>query len=273
MPITGTWKERVSIQSGAQRWGNGWDPIHAQPSGQGRGTAPNPELPDSVDYEIVDMTAPYTTYHDDQYSNSIWGYGPETGTSDRPNYSVTTPEFRGAANYPAFDENGDDKRSRMHGPPLIETTKLNPQEEASAGWTNKESTFVDEPDPSAPSQYEMQTSMTQRDKVRAGSQEPLGRASKYNQPIPSRPGPMKLRTWIDSVTRLTAMFPVQQAFMVRPFWARNAGTGDVQDLAVNDAYQSVPLQRVPPPDPDQGAVMDGSPANFYDSGSWMVSYA
>jgi len=271
MPITGNWKEQTSIQAGARIWGTGWNPVHAQRSGEGRNIAPDSEATPPVDMGIVDLNAPYTTYESDGPSDSIWGYGVQTGTADRPNLGQPGMQQRQHADFPGWESNGDAIRSRDHGAEVTEVSKKNFIREALDGWRNKETTEITDAKPSDSSQYVMQTSMTQRDKLRGPSQT-TGRASKFTAGIPSRIIGEKLKTLIGSPDRLSAMFPAQQAFMVRPFWERNAGTDDPAKMEPNAEIGRVPFQRVAPADPFQGTELVGTTSGYMDTGSWMVSY-
>jgi len=278
MPITGAWKNQVQIQAGPLIWGTGWNPIHAHPNYYGgRNVAPNEGQNDPAqrDFEIIDLNAPYVTWETDGPSESIWGYGTGTGTSDRPRLGQDHDQTAGGRDnlepWPPKNINGDHIRSVDRGAEQQYITKRNFQDEALNGWVNKEVTEVTDAKPS-PESYEMQTSMRQRDKVRGPSQT-SGRASKYSLSIASRIIGEKLKTMVGSPERLSDMFPRQQAFMVRPFWERSAGTDLAVKMRPNAMYESVPLQRIPPADPYQGPEMEGSTSGFYDSGSWMVSYS
>lgn len=271
MPITGTWKEQRNIQAGARIWGSGWNPIHAVPDAYGgRNIAPNTQM-EARDYEIVDLNAPYTTYETDPSAEvPYFGYGEYNGSAERPPWTETSPNHRNIDDYPPMNANGDVIRSHRIGTDARETSKKNPMDEALNGWTNKENTAVTDSQPSDPSQYEMQTSMTQRDKVRNMSQT-TGRASTYSAPIVSRIIGEKLKRLVGSPERLADMFPRQQAVMVRPFWMRSAGTDLPEKMYTNQNYQSVPLQRVPPGDPYQGASLSGSSQGYYST-DWTVGY-
>jgi hypothetical protein len=271
MPITGNWKEQTRVQAGARIWGSGWNPVHAIPGGDGRNIAPDPNSGPPVDMDVVDLNAPYTTYETDGPSDSIWGAGTQTGTADRPNLGQPGMQQRAHANFPGWDSNGDAIRSQDHGAEALTISKKNFIREALDGWRNKEVTAITDARPSDSSQYVMQTSMTQRDKARTGSQT-AGRASTFIATIQSRIIGEKLKTLVGSPDRLSAMFPAQQAFMVRPFWNRNAGTDDPDKMLPNSEQTRLPFQRIAPADPWQGTELVGTTQGYMDTGSWTVSY-
>ena len=111
----------------------------------------------------------------------------------------------------------------------------------------------------------MQTSMVQRDKVRAGSQRGGGSASDFDQPIASRIVGKRLKFGFGGDRqRHEDMQPKEQNLILRPFWLRTAGTGNPEWMEPNSMYESTPMQRTPPGLAPQGdAVNVGS-----DSGSY-----
>jgi hypothetical protein len=124
-----------------------------------------------------------------------------------------------------------------------------------------ESGAVNDAGISDPSQYVMQTSMTQRDKVRAGSQRGSGSASEYDAAIASRITGMKTKTLDAEPSRHFDMVPKAQDLIIRPWWVRTAGTGYRTDMLRNELYVSQPRSRVAPDNPYVGtetppAVMD-----------------
>lgn len=265
MPITGTWKERQAVQAGATKWGTGWNPIHAIPSGFGRSdTPPNliydgTEAQGQIDPSITDQYTPdHLGYSDEDMANVLFGYGTETGTSERPPVGTDTNRAS-AGQFPAYGPRksgipgGTAIRSKDVGAELTTTPKQTPDEDVAQGWRNKTVGDVEDSTVSDPSQYEMQTSMTQRDKVREGSQAQAGRASEYMAPIPSRRDTwgQRLKFW-SGEARHYDMTPRAQDQIIRPWWARNAGTGYADWMGPNEMYVSEPLQRTSPPDPYQG---------------------
>jgi len=292
MAITGNYLASVEY-TGARKWGTGINPIHgistdfAEPTGRkdvqtaqgpnapGRETLP-PGLVNPIDLE------PEYGYTDEDFSSQIWGYGPQTGTSDRPARDVPTQEFRadtptmypGMGNEPG-PPGGFAIRSEEHGDVALNMAKLGDKEETvGEGWENKVvGSYLDAQD-ADPSQVMMQTSEVQRDKVRAGSQRGAGSASEFTAPIGSwRPTwGRRIKPWSGG-RRHYDMTPRRQDQIIRPFWYRTAGTGYQQWMAANEAfnYQVDPLQRSPVQDPYAGQQV---PGNVYqdESHNWVDAW-
>jgi hypothetical protein len=161
-------------------------------------------------------------------------------------------------------------RQEEHGAEATNVAKLGDKEETvSEGWLNKAVGGVIDADGSDPSQYTMQTSYTQRDKVREGSQRGGGSASEQVAPIGSwRPTwGIRIKPWSGG-RRHWDMTPRRQDQMIRPFWYRQAGTGYQEWMVTNaSASPRTPLQRSPVPDPYAGEEM---PGNVYqdESQNW-----
>lgn len=257
MAIAGAWlnaNPTVNTSYGsALKQGTGANSIHGVRTAIGRNTAPGTSQGD-VDATLVG---------DDDY-----GYCPEdsayfapqddpseTGVGDRANWG--TEESRGTvtADWPHWGTGiipgGSVIRSQEHGAIAGNTPDVIPAETATQGWQNKQTGIVEDSTTSDPSQYEMRTSMTQRDKVRSGSQRGAGSDSDYDAPIKSRITGQKLKFW-SGEDRHTDMAPKAQEQMIRPFWSRTGGTGYSENMSPNEMYQSTPLQRVSPPDAYQG---------------------
>jgi hypothetical protein len=289
MAITGNFLESVGYAS-ARKWGTGWNPVHAIdseiprdkpiPTEQG----PNATGPETLPEGLLNPQdeAPEYGYTDEEFSSMTWGYGPQTGTSDRPGADVSTQQMRGFTmqGYPGMGNDpgppgGADLRSMEHGDFSGVSAKLGDKEETvGEGWVNKVTGGVIDATVSDPSQYEMQTSMVQRDKVREGSQAQAGRASEYTAPIGSwRPTwGNRIKPWSGG-RRHWDMTPRRQDQIIRPFWYRQAGTGYRQWMAANEAfnYQVEPLQRSPVPDPYAGQETPGS-VYTDESHNWVDSW-
>jgi len=227
---------------------------------------------------VIDYEQPIGGYTDEDYSSALWGYGQPTGTAERPGMDVSTESARATSDLPPIDQDkpqpgGNDFREQ--GTPIDGIAKLGYKEETvSEGWLNKAVGGVIDAQTSAPEQYEMQTSMTQRDKVREGSQNPnTGTASEYMAPIGSwRPTwGIREKPWSGG-RRHYDMTPRVADMIIRPFLNRRAGTGDVGWMNANEAtqYQRSPLQRQPVPDPYAGVPIIGS-GNVYEEESADVS--
>jgi hypothetical protein len=268
MAISGLWKDRVGLQSGATKWGTGYNPIHGVRAGAGRSDKP-PNLIFSTTHTtdqmpkmgIQDDIAPEWHYGDTDVTNPLYGYNDQTGLSDQPrlgdapmSYHTDSDGWPSAGPYRAGVPGGGEIRSFDHGAEVSNTPKQQPYETVTEGWENKQRADVeDEAKASDPSQYEMQTSMTQRNKVRSGSQRGGGSASEYSADVPSRLAPQKMKIW-SGLLRHYDMEPRQQDLIIRPWWTRSAFVGPTGALwnENNEMYVSEPIQRTLPPDPDLG---------------------
>jgi hypothetical protein len=266
-PLTGTWKASLSglgTYVGAAKWGTGVNPIHSVWGGDGRDTAPGYDtepdrglgglMPYPPSQPVPESLLEQSGEHQYPVADE-WGYGTETGTEDRPEWGGEEDWRASAEDYPSWGmyptTGGAWVRSQDHGSANMVTQKLDPNESVSEGWLNKPHSTVLDARTSDPSQYEMQTSMTQRDKTRAGSQR-SGTLSDFMAPIKSRITGRKMKVYSGG-QRHVDMFPYQQSpTTIRPFVERQAGTGYREWLAANDAYASVPYQREPAPDPNPG---------------------
>jgi hypothetical protein len=290
MAISGAWLAANENSAGAQKWGTGINAVHSiftggPPlrsgpviTGYGPGQPGNSVNLEMIDPGVVDDW----DYLDQDYANSeIWGYGDQTGTADRPGLGTPTQDFRNnvpdnwpAALIPRGLPGGTTIRAENKGASDGDDAKLGDKEETvGEGWENKQVGDVTNAKVSDPIQYEMQTSMTQRDKVREGSQRGDGSASEYSAPIGSwRPTwGQRLKPW-SGFRRHYDMFPYQADQINRAFLYRQSGTGYQEWMVANEAYnyQVSPLQRQPVPDPNAGfAVPD--PGNVYQEESADVS--
>lgn len=272
MAISGTWKASMVRESGAQKWGTGWNPVHAV-YGAGPPVRQSPaHTGQGGDLGDEDVIEPQLLEHEHEnldFNNQFWALE----TEFVPSYDVPPEQTRGhmALGYPSPDEDGESFRSEH---PLATSTVAKAsyqQETVTEGWENKDAGFVDNSTVSDISQYEMQTSMSQRDKTREGSQI-SGTASEYSAPVPSaRPTwGQRLKPWSGG-QRHYDMEPYQQEDFIRPFLFRNAGTGDPQWMQANDMYVSQPHERVPAPDPAVGTPEVSDVNDFTDETSWILS--
>lgn len=280
-PITGQWSRTYTAPfSDASKWGTGINPIHAQ-----YGSAPlrvygrNNEMPDvhlpgtGGPEDIIELAAP-------------WGYQPED-IAGLDVYALDTPE----ANYAGipFDQDGwpdwgdpttntrantdpretypvsspggvpEHIRGIRWGPGSADmwVSKQVPTETVSEGWVNKPASGMDEGFSgddvivSDPSQYEVQTSMTQRTKAQNNDRSQLRGTDDAREPISSRIVPMRLKVYSEG-ERHYDMTPRDMDDIPRPFWYRTAGTGRNLEMLPNEMVVITPLQRTPPPDPTLG---------------------
>src|SRR5215472_801469 len=105
MAFSGAWQGATAYESGAAKWGTGWNPVHAI-EGAGYGgrvdkaihTFAGPQGPQQnfPDPRIMDE-GEYSDwgYIDEEFDNPIYGYGPETGTDTRPGVGTPTENVRG----------------------------------------------------------------------------------------------------------------------------------------------------------------------------------
>jgi hypothetical protein len=289
MAISGAWLAANEYSQDAAKWGHGVNPIHAIPTGGpplrsgpvNTGTGPG-EPGNTLNQSMVDIgTITDWEYVDEEFANSeLWGYGEETGTADRPSYGTETEEFRGRSspNFPSAMVNrglpgGTNYRAEIHGAENMNATKTGEKEETvGEGWENKETGVVENAKVSSESQYERQTSMQQRDQVREGSQRGGGSASEFEAPIGShRPTwGQRIKPW-SGYRRHYDMYPFQAEQIDRPFLGRQPGTGYVEWMRANEAfnYMVPPMQRQPVPDPYGGFPVP-DPGNVYEEESYPV---
>lgn len=253
--------------AGPQIWGTGVNPIHATRDGQGRNIAPY-GVGNLVPEELTDQTDPYTYGYQDEdnipYSVELAMEPNETGMGDRPSWSVspegvraqTTPGYPSPGELPSGRANGENIRAQEHGAIAGNIVIGVPAKSAAAGYESKLTDGVIQPGSgiSSPNQYTMQTSMQQLHRTRAGSQS-SGTASVYTQPITTRVPGQRVAGYSGGY-RHQEMMPRQQSGIPwRAFFLRTAGTGKLLDLKPNVPLNNSPMQRVPPPDPDQGPAV------------------
>lgn len=288
MAITGNYLAQNSY-TGADKWGTGINAVHSLIYNAGRSddephTAQGPggESSNSIPGEMIDVAEPEYGYTDEEFTNSyIWGYGTQTGTEDRPARDVEINQFRnqmppkwpGAPGDEGGPPAGDLIRNDDHGAITGDNAKLGYKEETvSEGWRNKQVGGIIDAQDSDVSQLYMQTSQVQRDKVREGSQA-SGRASEYMAPIGSwRPTwGVRVKPWSGG-RRHYDMTPKRQDQYFRAFWYRQPGTGIVEQMEPNEAfnYQHEPMQRQPVQDPYAGTEVPRS-GSVYDEESSNVS--
>lgn len=267
--IKGAWlaqQQGYQPYDSALKQGTGVNPIHAVHGGAGRGTTPGTTEP--VPETLVGDPVDDYGYCDEDTANRMYGYGPETGLSDRPSWGESDMAANTLPGYPAYGPyeggrpGGTPIRSIEHGARLGLHSKAQYESNVLQGEDYKSTSYVNDADISDPSQYVMQTSMTQRDKTRAGSQA-SGTANEYDAPIRSRIPGMRAR-FFGGPERHADMEPKAQDVILRPFWNRTAGTGDPALMKPNELYQSTPYSRTPPPDAYQGPDAGGSTGGFTD---------
>lgn len=280
-PITGTWARSYTAPfSDASKWGTGINPIHAQ-----YGSAPlrvygrNSTMPDvhmpgaGGPADFIETGAPWGYQPEDIAGLDVYAIGtPEANWAgvpfeqdDWPDWSQTTTQTRANTDprsvYPVSSPGGVAEHTRgiRWGPGSADmwVSKQVPTETVNEGWTNKpasgmgEGSSGDDVIVSDPSQYEVQTSMTQRTKAQDNSRSQLRGTDDDRAAIPSRIVPMRLKIYSEG-ERHYDMTPRDMDDIPRPFWYRTAGTGRNLEMLPNEMVVISPLQRTPPPDPSLG---------------------
>lgn len=268
MAIAGAWRAAQGdtvAYVGALKQGTGANPIHAsRQNGTGRNTAPDGSVTSMDDSLVGEDTYGFC---DEDSASALWGYGVQTGTADRPGLN-DSPDVHNAGRqdwpawgpYEAGRPGGTPIRTINKGATALNTAKSTPRESAADGQQNKLTGDVEDAVTSNASQYEMQTSMRQRDQTRAGSQS-SGTANEFNAPIRSRITGQRLK-FNQPQSRHYDMQPREQAPIVRPFFLRTAGTGDQSAMEANAMYQTQPMVRTPPDNADQGPDVEGNSAGY-----------
>lgn len=269
MAISGTFRNTGGDISnvGAGKWGDGIARIHAVRGGPGRNTTPG-TIPEEIGQVLTDHES--YGYTDEDWTSNIYGNGVETGTADRPAWGegehgearTDVEGFPQWGPYRGGAPGGQAIRTIEHGAEATNDMKNLPREPWAEDFDMRGPGSYEAAETSDPSQYEMQTSMVQRMKVRAGSQR-SGTASEYDAPIPSRVVGQRIRHYAGGA-RHADMTPKSQDMIIRPFHYRTAGTGDPANMTVNEMYVSEPRQRVPAAEPNQGSEVVGSGESFTD---------
>jgi len=267
-PLSGAWSQLNSNANqyvGALKWGTGYNKIH-EVQGEGpplrvTGREPGPDesdySPSGVAPELESENQYGYTMEDVQTLDVFPGMPPEVG-ADRGQWRSDMDEHPpwGRIN----PSSGTVFRTIKEGADVSRhTVRSYPTETVTEGWDNKLTGPVEDAMPSDPVQYERQTSMQQVNP-------PAGRNNDHavergtddsRANIMTRLVGQKIKPW-STGERLEDMFPYQQDTMIRPFWYRQFGTGDPNQMAPNDMYVSEPIQREPPPDPYLGPAETGA---------------
>lgn len=282
MAISGAWKA-AQTQSGALKWGTGINPIHGiRTDARGRRlpahTAQGGPGAPPLDIQEILLTSDIEPV--DYADSAAFGYNEADGTALRPNYQQVTEEFRGKSKFmPSRDNGGMRFRPGNIGNATKRSqSKVSEREETvSEGWVNKDTDRVDNAAVSDVRQYEIQTSMSQRDLTRHGSQI-SGTASEHNAPVPSqRPTwGQRIKPWSGG-RRHYDMVPQDQSESIRAFLYRNAGVGNVSWMGHNEAtnYMTTPLDRQPVPPPYSGEQTPRAPSGpeyAVDTHDWIDSW-
>lgn len=273
-PLTGSWVVKNTSQdassfSGALKWGTGINPVHSVygegPPLRSTGRMPGPDDPSpgpgvvSESWIDPDMYG-YTREDIQPLTGMFTPFTPPLGTD------ITVLRAGNHTGMPDWGVGSSDEAREQFGltPELAAPLwrgimiKSFPTETVTEGWENKTTGKVLAARTSDPRQYEMQTSMEQVNPaegrnngaaVTRGTDDPRSN-------IMTRLTGMKIKPWSEG-ERNADMFPYQATMMVRPFTYRTAATGSPAEMAPNEMYVSVPVERVVPPDPDLGELETG----------------
>jgi hypothetical protein len=267
-PYTGQWARRNAVPfATTQVWGTGINPVHAE-YGQGHPLRVSGRNEDA-------HTPPWEAVPDEITMRERWGYtcddtdytGQYINYDGRPAVGTSTPDFRNTArNMPSVDASGGYKnrfRSLLDGARRLNDNRPEsyPSETVSEGWRNKAHGVLADAETSDPSQYEMQTSMTQRYQRRNNQNAVIRGTDEPREPIDSRVAGQKLKVYSGG-ERHEDMFPQQQDDYPRAFYYRTAGTGDPNEMEPNEMYVSEPLQRTVPDDPSLGDIDVSVPGGY-----------
>jgi hypothetical protein len=255
-PISGAFHERfVVAPSSSLQWGTGYNPVHAQ-----YGSPPRP----GVTTRQGEITPAFEGVSRDLIPEEFWGYTAEDFqgagyfvADDRPPWGSESDRYS-TDGYPPWNATGAAKtrfRATMEGAyskfrgKLPRATYQIPTETVSEGWVNK----ATGPRPanavvSDPSQYEMQTSMTQRYRARNNDHSVERGTDDARSHINSRVTNPIVKVYSQG-DRDYDMFPKEQTGAIRPFYYRTAGTGIQGQMTVNEMYEREAIERTPPADP------------------------
>lgn len=275
LPFTGAYaRQYAQPYSGATVWGTGINPVHmyyGSPPARLQPTRPLEGRPQPGG-PVAEVTAPWEAIPDEIISPNKWGYAPED--------SIETYVYYGQR--PAWDVAPQDSPVRIHSdnmPPWTAPGMVNqafratrdgahrifqdffvnpPTETVTEGWRNKPKGDPSNAKPSDPSQYEIQTSMTQRYKTQDNRRAVMRNTDEGRSPIASRVVGQKLKIY-SGQERHYDMYPRQQtADKERPFFYRTAGTGQAEWMVPNEQWDITAVERTPPPDPYIGEADTGA---------------
>jgi hypothetical protein len=258
MVYTGGLRRSFQIPyEGAEKWGTGINPIHEEYGSDALRLEPLPE-------RRGETAQPRGSVPEQLIATNLWGYTPEDSTyatgvdyDGRPSWNEQPAEYRGDSDdHPPYNASGGVRENfrAMHDGAHRFRQKLAdalPSETVTEGWRNKPKGSPADSEPSDPSQYEMQTSMTQRYKTRDNSHAVARMTDAARATIDSRVTGQKLKIY-SGEQRHYDMMPREQTPILRGFSYRTAGTGPVRYLRPNEYVPVMPVQRVPPPDPYEG---------------------
>lgn len=258
----GSWREQMgATYAGAQKWGTGIDPIHAQRQGNEErnnvATIPDytPTTTGFISHEFADD--PNVIADDFSWMNvrPNWGEGPQRGRAVYPSWG----------DGPEPTPQGTRKRLRKEGFSPRETTTGNlVKGKAGEGWLNKVVSHVLNAGDSSPEQLTIRTSHRQRDAVRTNNAATTRGTDSPRASISSRIIGMREKVYAGG-SRHEEMEPKTQGYRPRPFIYRTAGTGPRHYNLANAQHERYPITRSVPADvetgPDESSLDSGE---YYD---------
>lgn len=254
-----SWREQLTEPfAGPRKWGTGINQIHSNTNdGTGRVIDPTTAGQDPPPTDLTELHG---------YTTEDFGVMSDFSFMDaHPNLGETPP--RAYADYPSWGRHpipgGSGIRTVKRGTNVKETeAQQNPSETVTEGWLHKQHGEILNSRVSDASQYEMQTSMAQRDLVRENGAAVTRGTDALREGIASRITGMKVKFFSGGM-RHEDMEPWQQDVFHRPWHVRTAGTGRAHDMQVNEAYVSQPMTRTIPADVNQGTSETSVDPNGY----------
>jgi hypothetical protein len=267
--------------TGAGKWGNGINPVHAVYAGPPRPFGPG--VPNDLDQrthpsmasdDTIEMGPPWGAPNDPSYLDSVANEneaveGVIAYQDDFPSWDDPPSQIRaevdpgmaapwGVRGIPSGLHHADAGPNFGYdggGRPDSGMPGL-PTETVSEGWLNKAKIgIVADSDPADESQVFVQTSQVQRYKEQNNERAQLRGTDGVRSSIPSRVVPQRVKEYSGG-ERHYDMFPRQIDDIPRPFRYRTAGLGPSPYLHPNEMRLINPLQRVVPGDPSMGTPAD-----------------
>jgi hypothetical protein len=266
-----SWRDELPDRNyiGAGKWGTGVNPVHAVRGGNdkvGRNLAPG-----AYESGMLHSSGLVETGYEFGYTDEDLELGsddiswmeahPNLGAPDSHAQTGMFPQWgNGADPLP----NGTKYRALKIGTSVREQEmRVNPYGTVNEGWINKSHGPILDSRTSDPSQYDVTSSMRQRDLAKGNEKAVARDTDDPRHPIQSRIVGMKEKIWSGG-KRHEEMLPREQEYGPRPWSYRSAGVGWV--YGVNDMYVSEPIKRELPMDVNQGQseVSDTTEAEWED---------
>lgn len=266
IPIKGAFRERFSVPyAGPQVWGTGYNMVHMQYGSR-------PDRLQELNPREGDITPPYASVPQTLLgTEQDWGYVTDDGAGsefyvndDRPRLGDETAweDVRAdTGDQPPYNATGAAKtrfRAMFGGAfstwrgKLPRANYMIPSETVSEGWINKPQGRPANSKPSDPSQYEIQTSMSQRYRARNNDLAVLRNTDAPRSHINSRVTGQHLKVYSEG-ERNYDMFPKQQSSGDPQYWRefayRTAGVGIEDQMLPNAQWEINAVERTPPSDP------------------------